>query len=82
MDNSEQIKDVSNQDNSEQIKDECFRGRSGVAGGLTLRVPWAQAWTERFEALKNNIDALKEQIEILKNFNRQLRRKLSVLRHF
>ena len=68
MDNSEQIKDVS-------------EGARRVAGGPTLRVPWAQASTESFEALKNNIDALKEQIERLKNFNRQLRRKLSDLRY-
>jgi len=68
-------------DNSEQIKDVSESAR-GVAGGLTLRVPWEQASTERFEALKNNIDALKEQTERLKNFNRQLRRKLSGLGYF
>jgi len=68
MDNSEQIKNVS-------------EGARGVAGGATLRVPWAQASTETFEALKNSIDEPKEQIERLKNFKRQLRRKLSGLRY-
>jgi len=50
MDNSEQIKDVS-------------EGACEVAGDPTLRVPWVQASTETFEALKNNIDALKQQIK-------------------
>jgi len=44
-------------DNSVQIKD-VTEGACGVAGSPTLRVPWAQASTESFEALKNNINAL------------------------